>query len=145
MEPQQIARLEQMAAEHQRLLEQLASPEIASDYEQYAKIAKEAGKFEDAANAWRDYSAAVAEKSEAEELLGETEAADDREFLKETIADAEAKAAGLEARLREILTPRDPRDERGIIVEIRAGAGGDEAALFAGELMRMYQRFAERR
>jgi peptide chain release factor 1 len=145
MDASQIARLDEMAAEHERLLDQLGSPQVASDHQAYAKIARQASELEDVVRTYREYQAAVAEKAEAEAMLRESEGAEDRDFLKETIAEADAKTASLEERMREHLTPRDPRDDRGVIIEIRSGAGGDEAALFAGELMRAYQRFAERK
>ncbi len=145
MEASQIAKLDDMKAEHERLLGELGSPEVASDHQAYAKVARRASELEDVVRTYDDYRDAVAEKTEAEELLHETHGDDERDFYRETLAQAESRAADLEAKLREHLVPRDPRDDRAVIVEIRAGAGGDEAALFAGELMRMYQRFAERK
>jgi peptide chain release factor 1 len=145
MEASEIAKLEEMKAEHERLLGELASPEIASDHQAYAKLARRAAELGEVVRAYDDYREATSEKAEAEELLRETQGDDERDFYRETIAAADARAAELEARIREHLVPRDPRDDRAVMVEIRAGAGGDEAALFAGELMRMYQRYAERK
>jgi len=145
MEASQIAKLDEMAAEYKRLLDELASPEVASDHQAYAKLARRASELEDVVRTYDDYGEAMSERAEAEELLKETEGSEEREFYRETIAGAEARAAELEAKIHEHLVPRDPRDDRAVIFEIRAGAGGDEAALFAGELMRMYQRFAERK
>jgi peptide chain release factor 1 len=144
MEPAHIAKLEEMAAEHQRLLDELGSPEVASDHQRYSELNKEFSEIDEAVRLFNEYRAATAEASEAQEMLRSTSDSEEVSFLKTTLAEAEAKSASVGAKLEEILTPRDPRDERPIIVEIRSGAGGDEAALFAGELMRVYQRYAER-
>lgn len=145
MDDATTAKLAEIEAQHRALLEQLATPEIASDHQRYARLAKQAAELEDVVRAYEEYRSATAEAGEAAELLAEAKGADEREFYRSTADQARARAEGAEARLRELLVPADPRDQRPVIVEVRAGAGGDEAALFAGELMRMYQRFAERR
>jgi peptide chain release factor 1 len=136
-------RLQDMAAEHQRLLDELASPEVASDHQRSAELGKRIAELGDAVRLYDEWSAASTEAAEAREMLKDA-TGDDEEFLAQTLAEAEATQRDVEAKLTEILQPRDPRDDRPVIVEIRSGAGGDEAALFAGELMRMYQRYAER-
>jgi peptide chain release factor 1 len=133
-----------MEAEYRDLLTQLGSPEVASDHQRYAQLAKRTSELEDAVRTYEGYRAATAEAAEARELAAEA-SGEEEAFYRSTLEEAEKRAQATEARLREILTPRDPRDDRPVIVEIRSGAGGDEASLFAGELMRMYQRFAERR
>jgi peptide chain release factor 1 len=132
-----------MAAEHERLLDELASPEVASDHQRSAELGKRVSELGDAVRFYEEWTAASSEASEAKEMLLDASGADE-EFLSTTLAEAEAKVADTEAKLTEILRPRDPRDDRPVIVEIRSGAGGDEAALFAGDLMRMYQRYSER-
>jgi peptide chain release factor 1 len=132
-----------MAAEHRRLLEELASPEVASDHLRSTELGKRVAEIGDAVRLYEEWSAASSEATEARELLKDASGADE-EFLAQTLAEAEATQRDAETKLAELLRPRDARDERPVIVEIRSGAGGDEAALFAGELMRMYQRFAER-
>lgn len=144
MDAAQITRLDEMAAEHKRLLDELASPEVASDHQRSSELAKQAAVVADAARMYDEWRSATTEAADAREMLQDASGGEDIEFLKTTITEAEAKAASLETKLAEILTPRDPRDERPVMVEIRSGAGGDEAALFAGDLMRTYQRFAER-
>jgi peptide chain release factor 1 len=144
MDASQRARLDEMAAEHSRLLDELASPEVASDHQRSAEIGRRVAELGDPVRLYQEWTAADAEAAEAKELLKDASAGEDEEFLRATLAEAEAKAAAAEEKLGELLRPRDPRDDRPVIVEIRAGAGGDEAALFAGELMRMYQRFSER-
>ena len=137
-------RLEQMRADHRSLMDELATPEVASDHERYTEIAKRASESEGVVRVYEEYLAAAHEAGEAQELLRGTSDADERAFYETTAKEAEATAGSLEERIRDLLTPRDPRDDRNVIVEIRAGAGGDEAALFAGDLLRMYQRYAER-
>ena len=145
MDPTQRAKLEEMAAEHKRLLDELGSPEVAADHQRYSKIARRVADLDDVVRTYHDYLEAIGERSEAEELLHETQRDEERDFYRETIDQAQSRADALEARIHEFLVPRDPRDDRAVIFEIRAGAGGDEAALFAGELMRAYQRYAERK
>ena len=143
MDAGQIARLDEIAAAYERLLGELASPEVASDHEKYSEVAKKLAEVDDAARLYAEWKDATSEATDARELASGA-SGEDQEFYRETLKEAEAKIAGAEAKLTEILAPRDPRDDRAVIVEIRSGAGGDEASLFAGELMRMYQRFAER-
>ncbi|HVL80955.1 MAG TPA: peptide chain release factor 1 [Actinomycetota bacterium] len=138
------SRLDAMATEHAQLLEQLGTPEVASDYARSAELGKVVSELEEPVRAYAEYKKAVLEQSEARDLVRDASGGEEREYYEAAAAEAAARAASLEARIVELLTPRDPRDERNVIVEIRAGAGGDEAALFAGELFRMYQRFAER-
>jgi peptide chain release factor 1 len=137
------ARLDEMAAEHSRLMDELASPEVSADHQRSAELGKRVSEIGEAVRLYDAWRAASAEIDEAREMLKDA-TGDDEEFLATTLAEAEATAASVEEKLGELLRPRDVRDDRPVIVEIRSGAGGDEAALFAGDLMRMYQRFAER-
>jgi peptide chain release factor 1 len=139
-----ISRLDDMAAEHKRLLDELGSPEVASDHQRYTELAKKASALEDAVRAYDEYRTVELEAREARELLEDAQAGEEEDYLRSTLSEAEAKKEALESKLRGMLVTKDPRDDRPIIVEIRAGAGGDEASLFAGELLRMYQRYAER-
>jgi peptide chain release factor 1 len=144
MEPVQIAKLEDITATYRRLLDELASPEVATDHQRSTELAKQVSTLADRARLYETYREAATEAGEAEEML--TVATDPEEiaFLRSTLEEAQSKLTTIGSKLNELLTPRDPRDERPIIVEIRSGAGGDEAALFAGDLLRMYQRYAER-
>ena len=139
-----IERLDDTAAEHRRLLEELASPDVLADRDRYVATAKRAAELEGLVRAYEEWRTARQEAADARELEGEAGSAEEQEFYRTTLSAAEARAEAAERRLRELLVPADPRDERPVIVEIRAGAGGDEASLFAGELLRMYQRYAER-
>ncbi len=145
MDAAQVGRLVEMAAEHARLLDELGSPEVAADHQRYSELNKRASELEEAVGLYAGLQAALGEAAEAKELLKDAAGGEDEEFLATTLAEAETTAADIERKLAAILVPTDPRDLRPIIIEIRAGAGGDEAALFAGDLMRMYQRYAERR
>jgi peptide chain release factor 1 len=144
MDPAHLQRLEEITAEHRRLLEELASPEVASDHQRFSELARQQSELDETVRLYDEWRAANEEAAEAREMLRETSGGEDETFLKQTMQEAEAKAASAETRLRELLHPRDPRDDRPVIMEIRSGAGGDEAALFAGDLFRMYQRYAER-
>jgi peptide chain release factor 1 len=136
-----IAELE---ARYEALEEQLASPGTASNPNRLREITVELSELRErvfAYRAWRKLERAVAE---SEALLGDS----DPEIRELAHADLEQQRAALEAceqELRQLLAPRDPRDGRNVVLEIRAGAGGDEAALFASDLLRMYSRYAEGR
>ncbi len=121
----------------------LGDPAIATDYEKVAELAKERASLHDIVDAYRQYQRQEAELEEARELLGAADEAEMRELAAEEVAELAASNADLLAKLRLMLLPKDPRDSKNVIVEIRAGAGGDEAGIFAGDLMRLYMRYAE--
>ena len=137
-------RLEATDQRYDDLTEELARPEISGDYEKLQAIAKERASIEQVVTLYREWKAAAKAIDEARSVLGDS----DPELAaraKEEIETLTAKRAGLEASLKRALVPKDPRDDRDVIVEIRAGTGGDEAALFAADLYRMYTRYADRR
>ena len=122
----------------------LADPEVAMDYERVAVLAQEKADLDDIVQAAREYGHVLAQIDETRQMLGE----DDPELAEMAaaeLAELEGREATLEQRIRRMLVPKDPRDERNVLVEIRAGTGGDEAALFAADLARMYMRYAEQR
>lgn len=138
--------LEKLAEVESRYLELeglMGDPEIATDYERVAELAKERASLQDIVNAYRQYQRGAAELADARELLHAADDADMRELAGDEIAELEASNANLLEKLRLLLLPKDPRDNKNVIVEIRAGAGGDEAGIFAGDLMRLYTRYAE--
>ena len=138
--------LEKLAEVESRYLELeglMGDPEIATDYERVAELAKERASLQDIVNAYRQYQRGAAELDDARELLHAADDADMRELAGDEIAELEASNANLLEKLRRLLLPKDPRDNKNVIVEIRAGAGGDEAGIFAGDLMRLYTRYAE--
>jgi len=126
------------------LEEALSRPEVLADREKYEEILRDYGEWKEPAEAARRYFAAKGELEEVLRLLQGERDSEMRAFLKEEVARLEEEIQRLRSRIRRALLPRDPVWERNAVVEIRAGTGGEEAALFAGDLLRMYLRFAER-
>jgi len=122
----------------------MADPEVAQDYRRVAEYAKERASLEDVVSAYREYQDTAQELEETRSLLTGGTDPELRELAEGEVESLEARLEDLEAQLQRLLLPRDPRDERNVIIEIRAGAGGDEAGLFAADLYRMYTRYAER-
>ena len=138
--------LEKLAEVESRYLEleaMMGDPDIAADYEKVAELAKERASLQDIVAAYRQYQRQADELAGARELLEAADDAEMRELAGEEVAELEASNAELIENLRLMLLPKDPRDSKNVIVEIRAGAGGDEAGIFAGDLMRLYTRYAE--
>ncbi|MFN3762137.1 MAG: peptide chain release factor 1 [Anaerolineae bacterium] len=122
----------------------MADPEVVSDPDRLAELAREHAELEELVTLYRQYRQARTELEQAESLLEDSDP-ELRELAAAEIARLREHLDDLEAQLRQLLLPRDPRDQRDVIVEIRAGAGGEEAGLFAADLYRMYTRYAERR
>jgi peptide chain release factor 1 len=122
----------------------LGQPEVIARRAEFAKLAKEHAELEELVRAWRDLLKLRADREQAQVMLDEGDA-DMRALAREELAALDGRAAELEQQIKLLLLPKDPNDERNVVLEIRAGTGGDEAALFAGDLFRMYMRFAERR
>jgi peptide chain release factor 1 len=137
----QLERMEERLAE---LDEELARPEVSADFARVAELARERASLAEVVDLYREYRTTEAALAEARTLAGESADRELQQLAQEEAAAAEASRADLEARLTAALLPRDPNDERNVILEIRAGTGGDEAALFAADLFRMYGRYAER-
>ena len=135
-------KLEKIIAAYEELEQKLMDPAIASDPKEYARLAKEHASQTELVEKAREYLGALDDIDAAKEMLHETSDADEKAMLQEDIADNEAKLPTLEDEIKILLIPADPNDEKDTIVEIRAGAGGDEAAIFAGDLFKMYERFA---
>ncbi len=119
----------------------LSREDVGRDMEQFRKLGRERAEVEPIVALWRDYCKAEADLQAAQDMLADPEM---REFADEEVHAARAKQTALNEKLQIALLPRDPNDERNIFLEIRAGTGGDESALFAGDLLRMYTRYAER-
>ncbi len=119
--------------------------EVGDDYKRAASLAKERAELEPIVQKAREYRKALQELEEARALLEEEEDPEMRELAREEVQALEERIETLEREIKRLLLPKDPRDERNVIVEIRAGAGGEEAALFAADLFRMYSRYAERK
>jgi len=139
-----LEQLEKIEQRFEELTHLLAEPEVAHDYERMAEIAKERAELEEVIGVYRAYTRAVGELEQTRALLEEEDDPELIEMAEAEVARLAEETAALEAQLRALLLPRDPRDSRDVIIEIRAGAGGDEAGLFAADLYRMYTRYAER-
>jgi peptide chain release factor 1 len=125
------------------LLAQLASPEVQSEQTEYRKLARTLADIEPIVERFREYKAVTRDIAQTEELVAGGDP-DMRELAREELKALTARRETLVADLKLLLVPKDPNDQKNVILEIRAGTGGDEAALFAGDLFRMYSRFAER-
>lgn len=135
-------KLAAIAARHRELEELLCRPEVLSDAPRYQAYAKERSGLDELAEAFARYREVERQTEENREALSDPELRELAEAELETLAE---EHAALEARLQLLLLPKDPAEERNTILEIRGGAGGEEAALFASDLFRMYGRYAERR
>lgn len=143
MDPQLAARLDEVVAIHRATLEQMADPTIAGNQERYTEVARRHRELRDVVAAYQQWKAASSEAIEASELaVVETDPAMAAE-LRVMAEERGATAEKLEQRLRVMLVPKDPNDDKDVIVEIRGAVGGDEAAIWAGDLFHMYQKYAE--
>lgn len=137
-------KLKEIEKSYQELERQLAEPGVYQDRARYAELAKAHAELGEVVSHLREYRRALREAEEARELLRGENDPEMLAFLRESLREAEERVEELEGRIRLLLIPRDPRDEKDVIMEIRAGAGGEEASLFAGDLYRMYTRYADR-
>ncbi|WP_145462053.1 peptide chain release factor 1 [Staphylococcus haemolyticus] len=128
---------------YEQLNEMLSDPEIVNDSDKLRKYSKEQADLQKIVDVYRDYKSKKEEIAEIDEMLNETEDKEEIEMLKEESASLKSAIPELEEQLKFLLIPKDPNDEKDVIVEIRAAAGGDEAAIFAGDLLRMYSKYAE--
>ena len=137
-----LDKLKQVEARYAEIEAKLADPTWYSDSEQIQKLYREQRELQSVAETYRAYQRAEADLAQAKELLGDPEIG---EMAKEELADAKERISRLEQELRILLLPKDPNDEKNVILEIRGGVGGEESALFAHSLFRMYSMYAERR
>ncbi|MGC9358006.1 MAG: peptide chain release factor 1 [Anaerolineae bacterium] len=137
-------RLNALETRFEELTRLMGDPEIAQDYERVAEYAKERSDLEETVRTYRRYRDVVEELEATEEMVEEEEESELRDMARAEVERLTDLKERLEERLRQLLIPKDPRDKKNVIVEIRAGAGGDEATLFAADLLRMYTRYAER-
>ncbi len=135
-------KLASIEARYNELVAQMAQPEIASDYSRYSELARQQNELQPVVTAYREWLKARREYEETR-ALAEGDDVDMAEMARAELGPLERKIADLDRQIRALLLPKDPNDERDVIVEIRAGAGGDEAGLFAADLFRMYTRYAE--
>lgn len=136
-------RLQAVEDRYERLNELLSDPDIVNDTKKLREYSKEQSDIQETVEVYREYKIAKEQFQDAKAMLEEKLDAEMREMVKEEISELEDQIEDLEARLKILLIPKDPNDDKNVIMEIRGAAGGDEAALFAGDLYRMYSRFAE--
>lgn len=141
MKPSLISKLQNLSQRLEEVTVLLGSPEATADLNQYRKLNQEHAELTPLVETYHRYCAAQADEREAQSMLADAEM---REFAAEELAAAQAKQSELAWELQKLLLPKDADDDKNIFIEIRAGTGGDEAALFAGDLLRMYARYAER-
>lgn len=137
--------IETLQIRYDEIMHKVSQPEIASDGVAYQKLMKEANSIKPLVDTYEEYKKARNDKEEALAVLEEEKDEEMRELAKEEQAESEQRIEELSKKLKILLLPKDPNDEKDVIMEIRAGAGGDEAALFASDLYRMYIKFAESR
>lgn len=135
--------MENLEEKYEELTDLLSQPEIISDQSKYQKYAKAHADLSDVVTKYREYKSVIQQIKDSKEMLQTEEDEEFRQLLVEEIENLEEQQGIIEGELKILLLPKDPNDEKSVIMEIRAGTGGDEAALFAADLFRMYTRFAE--
>ena len=138
-----LDRLQALEDRYNQLNEFLSDPEVISDSNKLREYSKEQSDLEEAVMTYRTYKQTTEELKDAKEMLEDDSDEEMLEMVKAEISELTARSEQLEEKLKVLLLPKDPNDEKNVIMEIRAAAGGDEAALFAGDLYRMYSRYAE--
>ena len=138
-------KLEDILIRYEEIMNQLSEPDVANDTNRFRKLMKEQSDLAPIVEAYKEYKQAKKNIEDSLAMLDEESDEELRELAKEELNESKAKVEELENQLKILLLPKDPNDDKNVIVEIRAGAGGDEAALFAAEIYRMYVHYAESR
>lgn len=138
-------KLEDLLIRYEEIMSELGEPGVADNQDRFRKLMKEQSDITPIVDAYKEYKKSNQDIEDSIAMLEEESDEDMREMLKEELSDAKKRVEELEGRLKILLLPKDPNDDKNVIVEIRAGAGGDEAALFAAEIYRMYVHYAESR
>ncbi len=136
-------KLHEIKARFEELNGLLMKPDVLADRNLNKSYSKERASIEDVVHAFEEYEKVTADIADAKEIIESTDDPEGKEFARAELAELKPQEAALEERIKKLLIPRDPNDEKNTIVEIRAGTGGEEAALFAADLYRMYTRYAE--
>jgi peptide chain release factor 1 len=139
-----FSKLDAIEERYEDLARQLGEPELLADQQKYTKVARQHRELEEVVAKYRQYKSLAEGISQTRELLDAEEDPEMLALARAELTDLEEKREGVEAELKVLLLPKDPNDEKNVILEVRAGTGGDEATLFAAEIMRMYTRYAER-
>lgn len=137
-----LNKLHMLVDRHEEIAGLMADPDVIGDQNQFRELSQEYAQLEPVVKCFQDYNVANNDLEAAEEMLKDDDS-DVRDMAQEEKKDARGKLESLELELQKLLLPKDPHDDSNIFLEIRAGTGGDEAAIFAGDLFRMYSRFAE--
>lgn len=138
-------KLEDLVKRLDEVMQELSEPDVVSDQNRFRNLMKEQNELAPIVEKYKEYKEAKQTIEDSVEMLEEEHDEEMRELLKEELSEAKKNVEQYEEELKVLLLPKDPNDDKNVIVEIRGGAGGDEAALFAGDLFRMYSRYAERR
>ena len=138
-------KLDDLLSRYEEIMAELGTPEVTGDQARFLKLMKDQNELAPIVETYREYKKNEATAQDSLSLLEEEKDEEMRQMLKEELSAARENIKELERKLRILLLPQDPNDSKNVIVEIRAGAGGDEAALFASDIYRMYSRYAERR
>jgi peptide chain release factor 1 len=136
-------KLHDIKARYEELNELLTKPEVLADHNALKRLSKERAGIQDVVRAFEEYEKVESDIADADELIESSDDPETKEFARSELEVLRRREEGLEERIKALLIPRDPNDEKNTIVEIRAGTGGEEAALFASDLFRMYTRYAE--
>src|SRR5215472_15538617 len=136
-------KLDQIESRYDEMTGQLSSPEVLADSARYQKLAKTHAELSEVVAKYREWKEIAKGLEGAKQLLSESDDAEMKQMARDEEHALESRRETVEHELKFLLLPKDPNDEKNVIVEIRAGTGGDEASLFAGELFRMYSRYAE--
>ncbi|WP_294835639.1 peptide chain release factor 1 [uncultured Lactobacillus sp.] len=139
-----MAQLENLVAHYDELQEMMADPEVINDTKRYMEVSKEEADLRDVVEKYRKYKADKKEISDNKDIIANDSDSDLVDMAKDENNELEQDIAKLEDEIKILMLPKDPNDDKDIIMEIRGAAGGDEASLFAGDLLRMYEKYAER-
>ena len=137
-------KLDRLEQRYEELSGLISDPEIIAEHDKWQQYVKSHSELGDIVNVYQDYKQTMQEIEDAQEMLKEQQEQDFKEMVEAELAELQEKKEKLQEQLKFLLLPKDPNDDKNVIMEIRAGTGGDEAGLFAGDLYRMYLRYAER-
>lgn len=139
-----VDQLEAIRERYEEVAQQMTMPEVVSDMTKFKRLSKEYKDLEKIVNEYRKYKNALSNIDEAKSIIATEKDEELRDLAKEELEELLPLKDEVEANLKELLIPKDPNDSKNVILEVRAGTGGDEASIFAGDLFRMYQRFCEK-
>ncbi len=137
-------KLQEIEKRYEEILKELENPEVVSDMDHYRELTKEQSELAPLVDTYRQYREVIRKIEEDEEILHQSKDSELKELAEMELEELQEKREELEKKLKLMIIPKDPMDKKNIIMEIRAGTGGDEAGLFVGDLFRMYSRYAER-